>query len=161
MHIRTATLRFALLAAGMVAASVGARADVLRIGLAEDPNLLDPAQSGTLGERFVFAGMCDKLVDISPRGEIVPFLATSWTLSPDQKSLTMVLRQDAVFHDGEKVDAAAVKFNIERAKSLAESSGRRSSRRLPASMWSMPTPCASICRNPLPRCWHSCRTVPA
>ena len=121
MHIRTATLRFALLAAGMVAASVGARADVLRIGLAEDPNLLDPAQSGTLGERFVFAGMCDKLVDISPRGEIVPFLATSWTLSPDQKSLTMVLRQDAVFHDGEKVDAAAVKFNIERAKSLAES----------------------------------------
>ena len=39
-------------------------------------------------ERFVFAGMCDKLVDISPRGEIVPFLATSWTLSPDQKSLT-------------------------------------------------------------------------
>src|SRR4029077_2989139 len=33
----------------------------------------------------------------------------------------MVLRQDAVFHDGEKVDAAAVKFNIERAKSLAES----------------------------------------
>ena len=121
MHIRTATLRFALLAAGMAAASVGARADVLRVGLAEDPNLLDPAQSGTLGERFVFAGMCDKLVDISPRGEIVPFLATSWTLSPDQKSLTMVLRQDAVFHDGEKVDAAAVKFNIERAKSLAES----------------------------------------
>ena len=58
MHIRTATLRFALLAAGMVAAPVGARADVLRIGLAEDPNLLDPAQSGTLGERFVFAGGC-------------------------------------------------------------------------------------------------------
>ena len=39
MHIRTATLRFALLAAGMVAASAGARADVLRIGLAEDPDL--------------------------------------------------------------------------------------------------------------------------
>ena len=115
MHILTATLRIVLLAAGMIAASIGAYAEILRIGLAEDPNLLDPAQSGTLGERFVFAGMCDKLVDISPSGEIVPFLATSWSLSPDQKSLTMVLRQDAVFHDGEKVDAAAVKFNIERA----------------------------------------------
>ena len=121
MHILTATLRTVLLAAGVTAAFIGAHAEVLRIGLAEDPNLLDPAQSGTLGERFVFAGMCDKLVDILPSGEIVPFLATSWSLSPDQKSLTMVLRQDAVFHDGEKVDAAAVKFNIERAKSLPES----------------------------------------
>src|SRR5215472_18158092 len=119
MHILTATLRIALLAAGLTAAS--AQAEVLRIGIAEDPNLLDPAQSGTLGERFVFAGLCDKLVDISPRGEIVPFLATSWTLAPDQKSLTMVLRQDAVFQDGEKLDAAAVKFNIDRAKSLPES----------------------------------------
>lgn len=98
-----------------------AKADTLRIGLTEDPNLLDPAQSGTLGERFVFASICDKLVDISPKGEIVPFLGTGWTLSQDQKQLTMTLRRDAVFHDGEKVNAAAVKFNIDRAKSLTES----------------------------------------
>ena len=113
----------ALLAAvlGVGLSAGAASADTLRIGLAEDPNLLDPAQSGTLGERFVFASICDKLVDISPKGELVPFLATSWTLSPDQKQLTMTLRKDAVFQDGEKLDAAAVQFNINRSKTLAES----------------------------------------
>jgi peptide/nickel transport system substrate-binding protein len=119
MHDRSTVLLAALLGFGLIAGV--ARADTLRIGLAEDPNLLDPAQSGTLGERFAFASLCDKLVDISPKGEIVPFLATSWTLSPDQKQLTMTLRKDAVFHDGEKVDAAAVQFNIDRAKNLPES----------------------------------------
>jgi len=119
MHDRSKALLAALLGFGLIAGA--ARADTLRIGLAEDPNLLDPAQSGTLGERFVFASICDKLVDISPKGEIVAFLATSWTLSPDQKQLTMALRKDAVFHDGEKVDAAAVQFNIDRAKNLPES----------------------------------------
>src|SRR5450759_356955 len=87
MHDRSTVLLAALLGFGLIAGV--ARADTLRIGLAEDPNLLDPAQSGTLGERFAFASLCDKLVDISPKGEIVPFLATSWTLSPDQKQLTM------------------------------------------------------------------------
>ena len=118
MKTRPLALLASLFAFGLAG---GAAADTLRIGIAEDPNLLDPAQSGTLGERFVFASLCDKLVDISPKGELVPFLATSWTLSPDQKQLTMTLRKDAVFHDGEKLDAAAVQFNIDRAKNLPES----------------------------------------
>src|SRR3546814_19578461 len=33
----------------------------------------------------------------------------------------MKLRQGVTFHDGEKFDAAAVKYNIERAKNLPES----------------------------------------
>ena len=119
MSVRSIAFLSTFLGIGLIAGA--ASAQTLRIGLTEDPNLLDPAQSGTLGERFVFASICDKLVDISPKGEIVPFLATSWTLSPDQKQLTMSLRKDAVFHDGEKVDAAAVQFNIDRAKALPES----------------------------------------
>jgi peptide/nickel transport system substrate-binding protein len=96
-------------------------AETLRVGLDEDPVVLDPAQSGNLGERQVFAALCDKLVDISPDGQLVPKLATSWTIAPDGKSITLILRKGVVFHDGEPFNAAAVKFNIERAKTLAES----------------------------------------
>ena len=94
---------------------------VLRIGIAEDPDQLDPAQSGTLGARYVFASMCDKLVDISPDGQIVPYLATEWTVVARPAVRHDKLREDVMFHDGEPFNAEAVKFNIERAKTIAES----------------------------------------
>jgi peptide/nickel transport system substrate-binding protein len=63
-------------------------------------------------------------VDIDKDLKIVPQLATSWEWSKDQKSLTMKIRQGVTFHDGEKLDAAAVKFNIERHKTMQGSSRR-------------------------------------
>ncbi|HEY7239988.1 MAG TPA: ABC transporter substrate-binding protein, partial [Burkholderiales bacterium] len=33
----------------------------LRIGLAEDPDILDPTMARTFVGRIVFAGLCDKL----------------------------------------------------------------------------------------------------
>jgi peptide/nickel transport system substrate-binding protein len=112
-------LVFAALAALALANPSGAQ--TLKVGLDEDPTVLDPAQSGNLGERQVFAALCDKLVDIDPTGKLVPMLATSWELSSDAKSITLSLRKGVVFHDGEPFNAAAVKFNIERSKTLEES----------------------------------------
>src|SRR5262245_48921606 len=91
----------ALAALAVFSAAHPSMAQTLRVGLDEDPTVLDPAQSGNLGERDVFAALCDKLVDIDPHGKIVPMLATSWTLSPDEKSITLALRKGVVFHDGE------------------------------------------------------------
>ena len=93
-------------------ASVGAQ--TLRYGMMEDPDALDPTLARTFAGRMVFTALCDKLVDIGPDLKIVPQLATSWTLSPDAKTLTMVLRPGVLFHDGEKLDAAAAKYSIER-----------------------------------------------
>ena len=95
-----------------------AHAQTLRVGLAEDPDALDPTTARTFVGRIVFAALCDKLVDVDEKLNVVPQLATSWEWSADQKALTMKLRNDVVFHDGEKFDAAAVKFNIERHKTL-------------------------------------------
>jgi peptide/nickel transport system substrate-binding protein len=92
----------------------GAGAQTLRIGLAEDPDLLDPTLARTYVGRIVFASLCDKLVDISPELEIVPQLATEWKWIDGNKGLVMKLRQGVKFQDGEPFDAAAVKFNIER-----------------------------------------------
>ena len=55
---------------------------------------------------------------------IVPQLATGYEWSADSKALTMKLRPNVTFHDGEKLDAAAVKFNIERHKTMPGSNRR-------------------------------------
>ena len=87
-------------------------AQTLRIGLAEDPDVLDPTLARTFVGRIVFSALCDKLVDIDEKLNIVPQLATSWEWSADHKALTMKLRPGVTFQDGEKLDAEAVKFSL-------------------------------------------------
>jgi peptide/nickel transport system substrate-binding protein len=94
------------------------QAQTLRIGLAEDPDMLDPTMARTFVGRIVFSALCDKLIDVDEKLNYVPQLATSYQWSADGKALTMKLRSDVTFHDGEKFDAAAVKFNIERHKTM-------------------------------------------
>ncbi|GHD51953.1 peptide ABC transporter substrate-binding protein [Thalassobaculum fulvum] len=108
-------------AAGMMLIGSAASAETLRIGLADDPDVLDPDQSRTFVGRIVYTALCDKLVDIDPDLNFVPQLATAWEWSDGGKTLTMKLRDGVTFHDGEKFDAAAVKANIERSKTLPES----------------------------------------
>ena len=110
----------ALTAALMMSASWLQAAD-MKIGLAEDPDVLDPDQSRTFVGRIVYASLCDKLVDITPDLEIIPQLATEWEWSEDGKALTMKLREGVTFHDGEPFNAEAVAANIDRSKNLEES----------------------------------------
>jgi len=104
--------------------SLSASAQTLRIGLAEDPDILDPTMARTFVGRIVFAGLCDKLFDLDEKLNIVPQLATSYQWSADNKSLEIKLRQGVTFHDGEKMDAAAVKYNLERHKNMKGSNRR-------------------------------------
>jgi len=110
---RLPLLAIAGLALAMLTAQAAAET-TLRIGLAEDPDALDPTLARTFVGRIVFSSLCDKLFDIGPHLEIVPQLATAYEWSPDNKALTIALRQGVLFHDGEKMDAAAVKYSIER-----------------------------------------------
>jgi peptide/nickel transport system substrate-binding protein len=101
--------------------STAVSAQTLRIGLNEDPDVLDPHRARTFVGRIVFASMCNKLVDITPDLKFTPELATEWSWSDDGKSLTFKLRPGVTFHDGEKLDAAAVRANIDRARTLPDS----------------------------------------
>src|SRR6516165_12111119 len=85
-------------------------AQTLRIGLAGDPDTLDPTLSRRLVSGEVRIALCDRLFDISPTLEIVPRLATEWQWTDDRKELIVKLRPAVKFHDGEPFDAAAVKF---------------------------------------------------
>jgi peptide/nickel transport system substrate-binding protein len=103
-----------ILAAGLLLGSSLADASTLRIALNEDPDALDPASGVTFAGRVVFASLCDKIVDIDAKLHYLPQLATEWSWSADNLTLTMKLRPNVAFHDGEPFNAEAVKYNIER-----------------------------------------------
>jgi peptide/nickel transport system substrate-binding protein len=110
------TLAAGLVTVAVIIASAGfAQAQTnLRIGLAEDPDVLDPTLARTYVGRIVFASLCDKLFDIDEKLNLVPQLALSHEISPDGKQVTIKLRPNVKFHDGEPMDAEAVKFSLER-----------------------------------------------
>ncbi|CDN57216.1 Dipeptide-binding protein (plasmid) [Neorhizobium galegae bv. officinalis bv. officinalis str. HAMBI 1141] len=100
---------------GMTALAAPAAAQsVLKIGLQDDPDTLDPVSNWSFVGRHVLQSLCDKIVDIDTEGKIVPMLATSWEWNADSTALTLKLRNDVVFHDGTKMDAAAIKYNLDR-----------------------------------------------
>jgi peptide/nickel transport system substrate-binding protein len=107
--------RLAGIAAALLLSGSAAMAEsTLRIGLAEDPDVLDPTLARTYVGRIVFASLCDKLFDIDDKLNIVPQLALSHETAADGKAVTIKLRSGVKFHDGETMDAAAVKASLER-----------------------------------------------
>jgi peptide/nickel transport system substrate-binding protein len=110
------TLRLAATATALaMSLMASAQAETtLRIGLAEDPDMLDPSLGRTYVGRIVFSAFCDKLFDIDEKLNIVPQLALSYETSADGKAMTVKLRPGVKFHDGEMLDAEAAKFSIER-----------------------------------------------
>ena len=84
----------------MVAAAIGlsallaipAHAQVLRIGIQDDPDSFDPARAFSFVGRIILASLCNKLVDTAPDLSFVPQLALSWSTAPDGRAVTFKLR---------------------------------------------------------------------
>ncbi len=113
-------LRVLLASLFLAAASLPAMAaeTVLRFALDQDPDPLDPAISGSYGDRIVTNWMCDQLLDVNDKLDYVPQLATSWEWAADGLSLTLHLRPDVVFQDGEPFTSAAVAANFKRYQTM-------------------------------------------
>jgi peptide/nickel transport system substrate-binding protein len=82
---------------------------------------LDPHRVGNTADQVYLFLIYDRLTQLGSDMTIKPMLAKSWTFSDDGKSLTLMLRDDVLFHDGSRLDAAAVKANLERALTLDRS----------------------------------------
>src|ERR1019366_3160718 len=93
------------------AAAQGAPEGTLRIGLREDPDLLDPTLGSSYVGRIVYAAMCDKLFDLDTKLNIVPQLATGYQYD-DPTHLVIHLRAGVTFHDGEPLTAEAAKYKL-------------------------------------------------
>src|SRR6266576_1233467 len=107
-------LRLAVTAAALLLSFEATAQTTLRIGLAEDPDILDPTMGRTYVGRIVFSAFCDKLFDIDEKLNIVPQLALSHETSADGKEMTIKLRPGVKCQDGEALDAEAAKFSLER-----------------------------------------------
>jgi peptide/nickel transport system substrate-binding protein len=126
---RLALATVALVAMGLLATSAGGSVaaqskagGTLTIGLAEDPDALDPTLARTFVGRMVFLHMCEKLYDLNAKLEIVPQLASALpTLSGDKKTMTIRIRRGVRFNDGTPLNAQAVKVSIDRHRTLAGS----------------------------------------
>src|SRR5262245_6785497 len=93
--------------------------DVLRIAQIEQVTNFDPALMSTQDMGVLIDNVYEGLIGTErDTVKIVPRLAEKWALSPDGKSMTFVLRKNVKFHDGTTFDAEAVKFSIDRVKTI-------------------------------------------
>jgi peptide/nickel transport system substrate-binding protein len=124
---RFALLALALVLLGALTAAVAAargtksaassvrNGGTLTIGLAEEPDALDPTIARTFVGRIVFLATCEKLYDLDSHLNIVPQLAAALPqVSKDKLTYTIKLRKGIKFNDGTAFNAAAVKTTIDR-----------------------------------------------
>ena len=91
---------------------------VLTVAASAAVTTWDPVRSFST-EALYLGNVYEPLLWKNPAGsgdEFTPGLAESWEASPDGMTWTFKIRSGATFHDGEPVDAAAVKASIEAAQ---------------------------------------------
>ena len=92
------------------------RKDSLVLAMTLEPPGLDPTAgaAAAIGE-VVHYNVLETLTKIRADSSIAPLLASSWTVTPDNKTWAFKLRAGVKFHNGEPFNAAALKFSYERA----------------------------------------------
>src|SRR5262252_76052 len=111
---------FPLLVLALLAAWRGAPGDaqpstaVLRLAWWTDVGFPTPFAFSTIGPGGVvrLTLIYDTLTWKDARG-LIPWLATSWRVSPDGRSYTFSLHPDALWQDGRPLSAADVRFTFE------------------------------------------------
>src|SRR5712675_3644415 len=125
MNTREKTMmrgKFAIIAAllGMAAASPAAEAQTLRMMKALDAPHYDGQRTTWSPTSDIVNMFQDTLVAMDWDGKTaIPYLAKSWTLSPDGKLYTFKLRDDVSFCSGKKFTADDVVYSFKRLKDPA------------------------------------------
>ncbi len=122
MRPLSAAAPLALLAAALLPTPPAQAQDLpqLRVAMSQDADALDPTLSRTYVQRVATLNMCDGLFTYNDKLAVVPRLATGYEWI-DSKTLVVKLRAGVTFHDGTPVDAAAVKYSVERHGSMSGS----------------------------------------
>lgn len=95
-------------------ASADADDSLLRVGLGNEPEVLDPHQTRAGTDSYFLENVFEGLLERNPDGEMVPALATDYEASDDATEFTFTLRDDVVFHNGDPMTAEDVQFSFER-----------------------------------------------
>ncbi|WP_291792937.1 ABC transporter substrate-binding protein [Brevibacterium sp.] len=93
------------------------RLSELLIAVPGDVSSFDPATGNSGNDHIFLYPVFDTLLSFDPETtEPRPGLAESWEYE-DQNTLVLTLREGVTFHDGEPLDAEAVKANLDRSRS--------------------------------------------
>lgn len=92
--------------------------------LGADPVAGNRNTATDLNTFYAWSGVFSALVYVDATRTPRPDLAESWTISPDGKTYTFKLRQNAKFHDGTPVTSADVKYTIEKVTSQYNAQAR-------------------------------------
>lgn len=121
--MRTKTILLGILALVVLLAGCGGGAPQPPAGalggemvrLWDEPSTLDPHLTGDVGSATIVVEVYGGLVTLDTNFKVAGDLAEKWAISPDRKTYTFTLRQNAKFHSGKAVTANDVKWSMERA----------------------------------------------
>ena len=118
-------LALLMFVSGAALAAEPKRGGALRVAYGNEISNLDFHTAPGYEMNWVAMNIGCGLLGITPDGKFVPSAAESWQISHDGLLYTFRLRKGIVFHDGTAVDAAAVKFSIDRIMDPATKSSMR------------------------------------
>lgn len=109
-------LATAVLAAclGIASTATGLAQIVFHRGNDGDPETLDAHKTSTVSEAHLLRDLSEGLVIHNMKGEVVPGAAESWTTSPDGRTYSFTLRDNARWSNGDPVTAADFVFSLRR-----------------------------------------------
>lgn len=94
-------------------------------GIVGTPRFVNPLLALSDADRDLSSLLYSGLLRVSAEGTLVPDLAESYEISEDGLTYTVVLKQDAVFHDGKPVTADDVVYTVTSAENGALKSPKR------------------------------------
>ncbi|EIC86154.1 ABC transporter substrate-binding protein [Serratia sp. M24T3] len=96
------------------AAQTPIQGGTLNVGLGSDTPTIDPSITGQSITALIDRNVVDSLVGQAEDNRFTPWLASSWEVNDKHTDYVFHLRKDVTFSDGTKLDAAAVKYNLDR-----------------------------------------------
>ncbi|MCR5301331.1 MAG: ABC transporter substrate-binding protein [Lachnospiraceae bacterium] len=121
-RILALVLCVALIPAVALTACSGDKSDAsskIVIGIPQDlEDSLDPHEATAAGTREVLFNVYEGLLKPDPTGDIVPAVASDYSVSVDGFTYSFILRDGVKFHDGTNVEAEDVKYSIEKCAGL-------------------------------------------
>ena len=93
---------------------------IVEVIVSEDSDIYNFDPKNSAGGEFdapVFTTIYETLAWTSPSGDVLPRLATEWTISEDKMSYTFKLREGVKFHNGADFTAHDVVYSVNRAVS--------------------------------------------
>lgn len=96
----------------------GETPDSATIALTGTPTNLDfTTTAGSAIPQAMMSNVYEGLVEVDQEGEIVPLLASEWSVSDDRKTYTFTLEEGVTFSNGADFTAEDVKFSFDRVES--------------------------------------------